>query len=176
VQRVFTPLARAWTGANRVALCRRGSRGFTIIELVVVLVVLSVLALSVLPVAELSVRRAKERELKAALVEIRDALDAYKRAADDKKIVPGGPQSGYPPTLQTLVAGASAADGGAARLYFLRRIPRDPFAAATTAPEDTWGLRSYASAPDRPAPGADVYDVYSLTPGEGLNGVAYRQW
>ena len=150
--------------------------GFTIIELVVVLVVLSVLALSVLPVAELSVRRAKERELKAALVEIRQAIDAYKHAVDDKKIAPGGPQSGYPASLQALVEGAAPADGGGSRLYFLRRIPRDPFAAAAVAPQDTWGLRSYASPPERPAPGADVFDVYSLTPGAGLNDVPYRQW
>src|SRR6266404_332659 len=151
--------------------------GFTIIELIVVLVVLSVLALSVLPVAELSVRRAKERELKAALVEIREAIDAYKRAVDGKKIAPGGLQSGYPVSLRVLVDGAPPADAfGGTRMYFLRRIPRDPFAPATTAPQDTWGLRSYASPPDRPAPGGDVYDVYSTTPGAGLDGVPYRQW
>jgi len=154
-----------------------GIDGFTIIELVVVLVVLSVLALSVLPVAELSVRRAKERELKADLVEMRGAIDAYKRAYDDKKIAPGGPVSGYPPSLQALVDGVSAAEGQAgAKLYFLRRIPRDPFAAAASAPQESWGLRSYASPPERPAPGADVYDVYSLSAQTGLNGIAYRQW
>src|SRR6266478_2230073 len=151
--------------------------GFTIIELIVVLVVLSVLALSVLPVAEISVRRAKERELKAALVEIREAIDAYKRAVDLKKISPGGSQSGYPVSLQLLVDGAAAAAAsGGSRMYFLRRVPRDPFAPAAMAPQDTWGLRSYASPPDRPAPGADVYDVYSTTPGAGLDGVPYRQW
>ena len=154
-----------------------GVAGFTIIELIVVLVVLSVLALSVLPVAEISVRRAKERELKAALVEIREGIDAYKRAVDDKKIAPGGPQSGYPVSLQVLVDGAAPADAaGGSRMYFLRRIPRDPFAPATMAPQDTWGLRSYSSPPDRPAPGADVYDVYSKMPGAGLDGIPYRQW
>jgi general secretion pathway protein G len=151
--------------------------GFTIIELIVVLVVLSVLALSVLPVAELSVRRAKERELRFALVEIRQALDAYKHAVDDKKISPGGPQSGYPPTLVALVEGAPAAgNSNGTRMYFLRRIPRDPFAPESVAAQDTWALRSYESPPDRPTPGADVYDVYSMTPGTGLNGIPYRQW
>jgi len=151
--------------------------GFTIIELMVVLVVLSVLALSVLPVAEISVRRAKERELRTALAEIRDAIDAYKRAVDDKTIAPAETPSGYPANLKVLVAGVASTNGSAtARVYFLRRIPRDPFSAATVAPEDTWGLRSYASPPDRPAPGADVYDVYSLTPGAGLDGVPYRDW
>jgi len=159
------------------ARSRKFSGGFTIIELVVVLVVLSVLALSVLPVAELSVRRAKERELKADLVEMRQAIDAYKHAVDDKKIAPGGPASGYPASLQVLVDGAARADAtGAARMYFLRRIPRDPFAPTSITPQDSWGLRSYASPPDRPAPGADVYDVYSLAQDTGLNGVPYRQW
>src|SRR5882757_5312627 len=121
------------------ARSRKFSGGFTIIELVVVLVVLSVLALSVLPVAELTVRRAKERELKADLVEIRQAIDAYKHAVDDKKIATGGPQSGYPASLQVLVDGAVLADAsGGGRVYFLRRIPRDPFASASLAPQDTW--------------------------------------
>jgi general secretion pathway protein G len=162
-------------GKGSAAVAR--ASGFTIIELVVVLVVLSVLALSVLPVAELSVRRAKERDLKAALVEMRQAIDAYKHAVDDKKLAPGGPQSGYPTNLGVLVEGAAPADASTgSRVYFLRRIPRDPFAPVTVAPESTWGLRSYASPPDRPAPGADVYDVYSLTEGTGLNGLPYRQW
>jgi general secretion pathway protein G len=149
--------------------------GFTIIELIIVLVVLSVLALSVLPVAELSVRRAKERELKAALVEIRQAIDAYKQAVDSKQIAPGGTASGYPASLLVLVDGSMPASGSG-RLYFLRRIPRDPFAPASASPQDTWGMRCYASPPDRPAPGGDVYDVYSMTTGAGLNGVPYRQW
>ena len=156
---------------------RKSAAGFTIIELMVVLVVLSVLALSVLPVAELSVRRAKERELRTALFEIRDAIDAYKRAVDDKTIAPGLTPPGYPSSLKVLAAGVASTDGSAtSRVYFLRRIPRDPFSPASVAPEDTWGLRSYASPPDRPAPGADVYDVYSLTPGAGLDGVPYRDW
>ena len=174
---MLTSAARCRNVARAAAPPKGTAAGFTIIELVVVLVVLSVLALSVLPVAELSVRRAKERELKSALVEIRQAIDAYKRAVDEKKIAPGGPQSGYPVSLQALVDGAAPADGsGGSRMYFLRRIPRDPFALAAVAAQDTWAVRSYASPPDRPAPGADVYDVYSLTPGAGLNGVPYRQW
>jgi general secretion pathway protein G len=171
------PAARLRNVASSDALGTGVTGGFTIIELVVVLVVLSVLALSVLPVAELSVRRAKERELKVALVEIRQAIDAYKHAVDEKKIAPGGPASGYPQSLRVLVEGAAPADGSSgSSIYFLRRIPRDPFAPPSMAPQDTWGLRSYASPADRPVPGADVYDVYSMAVGAGLNGIPYRQW
>lgn len=151
-------------------------RGFTIIELVVVLAVLSVLALAVTPVAELTVRRAKERELKAALHEIRAALDAYKRAHEAGR-VQGGPPSGYPASVEVLVDGVvDAKDARAGTIYFLRRVPRDPFAVPGTRVDQMWGLRSYASPPDRPRPGEDVFDVYSLAPGVGLNGIAYRDW
>ena len=63
-----------------------------------------------------------------------------------------------------------------ARIFVMRRLPRDPFSAPTTAAADTWGLRSYASSPEESKPGEDVFDVYSLTPGKGLDGTAYREW
>jgi general secretion pathway protein G len=153
-------------------------RGFSLVELLVVIAIMSVLASIGLPLAELSHRRAQEEELRRALREIRSALDAYKRMVDAGLIARPAGGSGYPPNLQVLVDGeVNAQTPQANKLYFLRRIPRDPFAADTvTSAADTWGLRSYESPPDDPKPGRDVFDVYSKTSGNGLDGRAYRQW
>lgn len=154
------------------------TRGFTLIELLVTVTIVSLLATMAMPVAELAVRRAKEQDLRAALREIRSALDAYKRASDEGRIVRSALESGFPPTLQALVEGVEdARSPDKRRIYFLRRVPRDPFARDADLPAaHTWGLRSYESPPDAPREGRDVFDVYSLAPGEGLNGRPYREW
>jgi general secretion pathway protein G len=153
------------------------ARGFTLVELVITAAIVSVLALAALPLAETASRRAKESELRAALREIRTALDAYKKAWDEGRIERRLDASGYPPTLEVLVQGVpDVKDAKGRRLYLLRRLPRDPFADSTLAAADTWGKRSYASPPDFPAEGADVFDVYSRAGGTGLNGIAYREW
>jgi general secretion pathway protein G len=157
-------------------MLRSGARGFSLIELLVVMAVLGVLAAMVMPLAEMSLQRDRERELKRALWEIRDAIDAYKRASDQGDVARAADASGYPPTLDALITGMPSARSAGQRVYFLRRIPRDPFAPADVPPERTWGLRSYQSPPDRPEAGSDVYDVYSLSDRTGLNGVALRQW
>lgn len=153
-------------------------RGFTMIELLITVAVIAVLASIAQPLAELSVQRTKEHELRKALRDIRDALDAYKRAVDEGRIVRAADESGYPPSLDALVAGvpdARSQTGG--KLYFLRRIPRDPFALGSVATAgETWGQRSYASPPERPSPGRDVFDVHSLSVRAGLNGVPLRDW
>jgi general secretion pathway protein G len=154
----------------------RQARGFSLIELLVVMAVLGVLAAAAMPMAELVRQREQERELKQALWEIRAAIDAYKRTHDASGIARGGSDSGYPPSLRALVEGVPRASGGASPTYFLRRIPRDPFAPSELSDEATWGLRSYESPPDRPQPGADVYDVYSKSERMGLNGLPLRQW
>jgi general secretion pathway protein G len=152
--------------------------GFTLIELIIALAVLGVLASALFPMIRLEMQREHEKELRADLRQIRDALDAYKQAYDEGHIIQTAGASGYPPSLDTLVKGVKDAKSpGNKRLYFLRRIPRDPFFAdAKVDPADTWGLRSYASEPDHPEPGKDVYDVYSTAQGVGLNGVPYREW
>jgi general secretion pathway protein G len=155
------------------------SRGFTLVELMVTLAIVGVLASAALPLAEVGVRRVREQQLHEALRTIRTALDAYRQAVEDGRIVQQVDRSGYPPSLKTLVDGVP--DAGSPdrrhRLYFLRRIPRDPLCQdPALADEDTWGKRDYQSGADDPQPGEQVYDVYSQAPGLGLNGIAYRNW
>jgi general secretion pathway protein G len=146
--------------------------------MVITVAIVAVLALGLLPLTQLAAQRAKETELRAALRDIRSAIDAYKDASDTRRIARKADQSGYPPSLQALVEGVEdvrSADGR--MIYFMRRIPRDPFFSdATVAAAETWGLRSYESPPDEPEPGDDVFDIYSLSSAVGLNGVPYRQW
>jgi general secretion pathway protein G len=152
----------------------RQARGYTLVELLAVLAVLGILAMGAAPLAELATQRQKEQALRDALWEIRSALDAHKRAVDAGQIarVPGG--SGYPPNLTVLAQGVPGPRGQA--MYFLRRIPRDPFAPADQPAEATWALRAYDSPPDAPQPGADVYDVMSRSARIGSNGVPLKEW
>ncbi|MEQ1686114.1 MAG: prepilin-type N-terminal cleavage/methylation domain-containing protein [Burkholderiaceae bacterium] len=154
------------------------ARGFTLIELVVTLALLGLLALLAAPVAESAVQRSREQALHRALRDIRDGLDQYRRAVETGQIARRAGESGYPASLELLVTGVpNAQDPKGGRLYFLRRLPRDPLFADRSVPaEATWGRRSYASAADDPQEGDDVFDVYSRAPGSGMNGIAYREW
>jgi len=151
--------------------------GFTLIELVITVAIVGVLALMAAPLMEVTAQRHKEAELRLALRQIREAIDAYHQAALEKRIESPADASGYPPDLERLAAGVpDITRPDRSKIYFLRRLPRDPMNPDTTlSPAETWGRRSYASPPDAPAPGEDVYDVYSLSDGVGLNGVPYRE-
>jgi len=155
-----------------------GQRGFTLIELVISVAIVGLLASAALPLASMTIKRAKESELRTALRDIRTAIDAYKDAAAQGRVKVDGEASGYAPDLNSLYAGVEDISSADVRMiYFIRRLPRDPFFPDGTAGADeTWGLRSYASPPGAPQPGADVYDVYSLSTDKGLNGVPYREW
>lgn len=154
------------------------ARGFTLIELLVTVTIVAILSSVALPMAEMAVTRSKEQELRTALREIRGAIDAYKQAVDEGRIERMVTGTGYPESLDQLVAGV--VDNKSAsrdKIYFLRRLPRDPFFTDASAPvADTWGKRAYESPPEDPHEGEDVYDVYSLAEGTGLNGIPYRQW
>ena len=146
-------------------------KGFTLLELVITVAILGLLASVALPLAEVSMQRSKEQELRRSLREIREAIDAYKRASDEGAIEKGADKSGYPPSLAALVEGAAdRRDPRGGRIYFLRRVPADPVSG------EPWGLRSYKSPADAPQSGEDVYDVRSTSAQAGLNGIPYREW
>jgi len=144
----------------------------------VTLVIMGILALMAVPMAQVAIQRDKERELRGVLIELREAIDAYKRAADQGRIMVKVGESGYPKTLNELVDGVPDQQNPKKQmLYFLRRLPRDPLHPnLAIAAEQTWGKRSYQSPPNEPAEGDDVFDVYSLSDKTGLNGIAYRKW
>jgi len=148
----------------------RRLRGFTLIELAITVAIVALLASVAVPLAEITVQRTKEQELRRALRDIREAIDAYKQASDDGRVAKKVGESGYPRRLEDLVEGIDdQKNPKKARIYFLRRLPRDPFG-------ETWGKRAYASPPNAPQEGEDVFDVYSRAEGSGLNGRPYREW
>ena len=117
-------------GARGGARGRLRIRGFTLIELLVCLGILGFLASLALPMAEMTAQREKERELKRALWEIRDALDAYRAARESGAVLGPSDRPPYPESLQSLtreVADARTEHQGQT-IRFLRRVPRDPFA------------------------------------------------
>ncbi len=154
------------------------ARGFTLIELVITVAIVALLASVALPVSELAVQRTKEQELRRTLRQIREAIDLYKQASDEGRIKKSIGDSGYPKKLEELAEGVDDLKSPKKeKIYFLRRIPRDPLNAdPTLSAAASWGKRSYASPPDDPREGDDVFDVFSLAQGKGINGQPYRDW
>lgn len=152
-----------------MALIRPKQRGFTLIELIVATTILLVLTGMAIPMARVTIKRDKERELRHALWEMRDAIDRYKDAADRGAFQIKVGSEGYPPDLDTLVAGV---DVGGKKLKFLRRIPIDPMTGNTD-----WGLRSMQDDPTSDSwNGDNVFDVYTKSQGTGLDGTKYKDW
>jgi len=157
--------------------------GFTLIELIITLAIISILASASMPLLSMTVQRTKENELKTNLRQIREAIDAYKKAADDGRIKKNIDETGYPPSLDVLVEGVKDIKSPKdVKIKFLRKIPIDPFYPQSDNANDTmkssemWGLRSYASDEESPKAGDDVYDVYSLNQYNGSNGIPYAKW
>jgi general secretion pathway protein G len=145
-------------------------RGFTLIELIVAATILSILTMMALPLARIGIQREKERQLRAALWEMRDAIDRYKDAADRNAFQTKVDSQGYPPDLDTLVKGVEISGGK--KLRFLRSLPTDPM---TNTKE--WGLRSMQDDPDSDSwGGQSVFDVYTKSDGIALDGTKYKEW
>jgi general secretion pathway protein G len=145
-------------------------RGFTLLELIVAATILSILTLMAVPLARVTVQREKERQLRRALWEMRDAVDRYKDAADRQLFQTKLDSQGYPPDLETLVKGVEVQGGKKVR--FLRSIPIDPMTNSTE-----WGLRSMQDDPDSDSwGGQSVFDVYTKSEGIGLDGTKYKDW
>ena len=149
------------------------SKGFTYIELLVVVVMLAILASAALPMVRVSVKRKKEIQLHRALREMRRAIDRYKDMTDRGIIPRGAPEAmGYPPDLETLVTGVRLLGTLTQKMKFLRSIPVDPMVGKAE-----WGLRSVQDDPDSTSWGGEnVYDVYSESPATALDGTEYSKW
>lgn len=157
------------TDLNMLFRAQRG-RGVTLIELIVAIAIIAILTGAAVPIARTQIKRQKERELRAALWEIRDAIDRYKDVADR----PGAMQTklgseGYPPDLETLVKGV---DINGKKIRFLRKIPIDPMTGGTE-----WGMRSMQDDPDSQSwGGQNVFDVFTKSQGTALDGTKYSDW
>jgi len=150
----------------------RWQAGYTLAELVMVAAVMVILAGAALPAVKYTARRTKEMELRHDLRSMREAIDTYKRYSDMGLLPMDLGTEGYPAEMENLVEGVEIAGQIDKKLKLLRRIPVDPMTG-----EAEWGMRSYQDEPDSDSWGGEnVYDVYSLSSGVGLNGVPYREW
>jgi general secretion pathway protein G len=144
-------------------------RGLTLIELIVATSILLILSGMAVPLARVTIKRSKEKDLRAALWQLRDGIDRYKDAADRGAFQINAGSEGYPPDLDTLVKGM---DVGGKKLKFLRRIPTDPMTGDTD-----WGLRSMQDDPDSDSwDGNNVFDVHTKSTGVALDGTKYKDW
>ncbi len=144
-------------------------RGFTLLELIIATTILLVLSTMAVPMARLTIKRERERRLRADLWEMRDAIDRYKMDADRQAFQIKVDSQGYPPDLETLVKGV---DVQGKKVRYLRKIPIDPMTGTTE-----WGLRSMQDDPDSDSwGGQSVFDVYTKSQDEALDGTKYKDW
>ncbi len=150
---------------NRV----RKHRGITLIELIVAIAIMAVLTGIAVPVVRVNIKRDKEKQLRQALWELRDAIDRYKDAADRGAFQTKIGSEGYPPDLETLVKGV---DVNGKKIRFLRHIPVDPMTNSTD-----WGLRSMQDDPTSTSwGGQNVFDVFTKSQDTALDGTKYQDW
>jgi general secretion pathway protein G len=143
--------------------------GFTLLELMIASIILIILTSMAVPLARVTIKREKERELRRDLWEMRDAIDRYKDAADRNAFQTKVGTQNYPPELETLVKGEEVQGK---KIRFLRKIPVDPMTNSTE-----WGMRSMQDDPDSDSwGGQSVFDVYTKSQGTGLDGTKYKDW
>ena len=148
---------------------KRTEGGFTLLELIIATAILLVLSTMAVPMARVTIKREKERRLRADLWEMRDAIDRYKLDADRQAFQIKVGSQGYPPDLETLVKGV---DVQGKKVRYLRKIPIDPMSGTTE-----WGLRSMQDDPDSDSwGGQSVFDVYTKSQDEALDGTKYKDW
>ena len=160
---------------------RSGQKGVTLIELLVVIAIVGVLASAALPLSRISIKRAREIELRGDLRTLRTAIDAFKKDCTEKKLSTDyckSEQDNYPESLEQLTEPLKMAGAVDKTRKYLRRIPRDPMAdSGSTDDQNNWGLRSYGDPPDSTEwGGGNVYDVYSKSDKIALDGTKYNTW
>jgi len=158
---------------------RADDKGLTLVEMLVVIAIVSILAAAVMPLSRMTVKRAKEAELRSALRTVRTAIDAFNRDCVTKKLASDNcSKDNWPENLEALTQPLKLAGAGDKTRKYLRRVPRDPFGtAASAADKDHWGLRSFSDAPDSTQWGGEnVYDLYSKNDGLALDGTKYSSW
>ncbi len=147
----------------------RNDAGLTLVELIITVSIVAILATAALPIARFQVKRVKERELRADLWTLRDAIDHYKDAADKGGMQTKADSFNYPPDLETLVTGVEIQTK---KVKFLRKIPVDPMTGNAE-----WSLRANQDDPESDSwGGQNVFDVHSKSKGTALDGTKYSTW
>jgi general secretion pathway protein G len=152
---------------------RKNQRGLTLVELIVAFTIMMVLTTMAVPLARSKVRAERERSLRRAVLEMRNAIDKYKDYADQGFL---GPQklgtNNWPESLDVLVEGVKLPGPDGKKMRFLRRVPVDPFTGKAE-----WGMRSDQDDPKSQSWGGQcVFDVYSKTTEKAGDGSAYSEW
>jgi general secretion pathway protein G len=149
-------------------------KGFTLIELIIVLMIISILAAVAIPMVETTVKREKEIQLRRNLRMIRTAIDEYKDFVDKQKIKLDEDRYGFPEKLDDLVEGIEYRDKkNIERIKkFLRKIPIDPMTNSYD-----WGLKSYQDKRKSTHWGGEnIWDVYTKSEEKALDGTLYKDW
>ena len=157
------------TQAGKTPIATMRTRGFTLVEMIAAITILMILTGMAIPLARVTIKRERERELRHALWEMRDAIDRYKDAADRGAFQIKVGSEGYPPDLDTLVTGV---DVNGKKLKFLRHIPVDPMTGSAE-----WGMRSMQDDPTSDSwDGNNVFDIYTKSNDTALDGTKYKDW